>query len=219
MGPWGLWVSLLYGLNNIFFIIALHHTSVANLLIIMALTPLVCALLSLVFLSEKISLSTWLAIAFCFLGVSLIIHDGIGTENYYGNFMAVLSVITLAGAIVFTRKSGQNLTTTPAFAGLIAAVFAYPFAQSLALDATQWGLMFTDGIVVMAIAFGMLAYAPTLLPAAQVAMFYLLETVFGPLWVWLVVGEQPSKMALIGGAVVIVTLIVHSTIDLRSRSR
>lgn len=218
MGPWGLFVSFLYGLSNVFFVIALHNTSVANLLVILALNPLICALLSLVFLDDRISISTWVAIAACFFGVAIIVSDSIGTTSFFGDLMALLAILTLSAAIVFTRKSGQILTTAPGLAGLIAAVVAFPFADSLALDASQWGYMATNGILVMAIASGLLAYAPSLLPAAHVAMLYLLETVLGPLWVWLAVGEQPSRMAFIGGAIVIATLIIHSTANFRSRT-
>lgn len=218
MGRWGIFVSLLYGLSNVFFIIALHNTSVANLLVILALNPLICALLSLVLLKDRISISTWAAIASSFIGVAIIVQDGIGKSGSFGDAMSLLAVFTLASAIVFTRKSGRNLTTAPALAGLIAAAVAWPFAQSLAMDATQWGYMATNGILVMAIASGLLAYAPSLLPAAHVAMFYLLETVLGPLWVWLAVGEEPSKTAFIGGTIVITTLIVHSVLSLRNRS-
>jgi len=215
MGRWGMFVSLLYGLSNVFFVIALHNTSVANLLVILALNPLICALLSLVFLHDRVNLSTWVAIAASFFGVALIIQDSFGSLSFYGDVMAMLAVFTLASAIVFTRKSGLNLTTSPALAGLIAAVVALPFAPSLVLEGSQWGYMAANGILVMAIASAMLAYAPSLLPAAHVGMFYLLETVLGPLWVWLAVGEEPSKMAFIGGAIVITTLIVHSIVSIR----
>jgi len=218
MGRWGLFVSLLYGLSNVFFIIALHNTSVANLLVILALNPLICALLSLVFLKDRISLSTWAAIAASFVGVFLIIQDSVGTTSFFGDAMSLLAVFTLSSAIVFTRKSGRNLTTAPALAGVIAAAVAFPFADSLALEPAQWGFMISNGVLVMAIASGLLAYAPSLLPAAHVAMFYLLETVLGPLWVWLAVGEVPSRMAFIGGTIVIATLIVHSSLSLRNRA-
>ncbi len=219
MGRWGLFVSLLYGLSNVFFVIALHNTSVANLLVILALNPLICALLSLMFLNDRITISTWIAIATSFGGVALIIQDSIGSSNFFGDAMSLLAVFTLASAIVFTRKSGRILTTAPALAGLIAATVAYPFAPSIALDASQWGYMATNGILVMAIASGLLAYAPSLLPAAHVAMLYLLETVLGPLWVWIAVGEEPSNMAFIGGSIVIATLVVHSSLSLRGRGR
>ncbi len=219
MGPWGLSVSLLYGLANVFFIISLHNTSVANLLFILALNPMVCALLSLFFLHEKVSTSTWVAIGTSFLGVTVIMQDSIGTTNLFGDAMALLTVVTLAMAIVLTRKSGRNLTTAPAFAGLIAAAVAFPFAESLALDANQWSYMAANGILVMALASGLLAFAPSMLPAAEVAMFYLLETILGPLLVWMAVGEEPSRMAVIGGAIVITTLFVHSSLALNSWSK
>ncbi len=215
MGRWGMFVSLLYGLSNVFFVIALHNTSVANLLVILALNPLICALLSLVFLNDKVDIPTWLAIAASFFGVAIIIQDSFGSLSFYGDVMAMLAVFTLASAIVFTRKSGLNLTTSPALAGLIAAIVALPFAPGLVLEGSQWGYMAANGIVVMAIAAALLAYAPSLLPAAHVGMFYLLETVLGPLWVWLAVGEEPSKMAFIGGTIVITTLIVHSFVSFR----
>lgn len=215
MGRWGLFVSLLYGLNNVFFVIALHNSPVANLLVILALTPLICALLSLVFLSDTISKSTWTAIAISFIGVAIIVEDSMGSLQFYGDFMALMATLSLATAIVFTRKSELNLTTAPALAGLMAAAVAFPFAESLSLETAQWGYMITNGILVMAIATSLLAYAPTLLSAAQVAMFFLLETVLGPFWVWLAVGEEPSKMALIGGTIVITTLLAHSIISLK----
>jgi len=209
-GRAGLAVSLLYGAANVFFIVSLHLTSVANLVFILSLTPMAAAALSRVFLGERISRPPLIALLCALAGVVLIVQGGIAHETLVGDAFAVATTLCLASALTTTRSSGRDMSLTPGLAGLFAAIVAFAVADSLALTAAQWPYMAINAIIVLPLSSALLALGPRYIPAAEVAMFYLLETVLAPLWVWLVVAEQPTGYSLAGGAIIIVTLAVHS---------
>lgn len=206
----GLAVGLLYGAANVFFVMSLHMTAVANLVFMLALTPSVAAIMSMVFLGERVTRATWISILCALAGVVLIVWGGIAHSTILGDVLAVATTACLAAALTIARASGRDMSLTPGVGGLIAAVVAFFVADSLALDARQWIFMAANGILVLPLSSALLALGPRYIPAAEVAMFYLLETVLAPIWVWLVVDEAPTPHSLAGGAIIIVTLAVHS---------
>lgn len=209
-GPAGLAVGLLYGAANVCFVLSLHMTAVANLVFMLALTPMAAAVLSWVFLGERISRATLISILCALSGVVLIVHSGIEEATLLGDSLAVATTVLISGALTITRSTGRDMSLTPAIGALIAAVFAFAVADSLALTAEQWPWMAVNGILVIPLSSALFALGPRYIPAAEVAMFYLLETVLAPIWVWLAVGEEPTASSLAGGAIIIVTLIIHS---------
>ena len=211
----GLAVGLLFGLANITFIIAVHNTSIANVVFMLALNTLFASLFSHLWLKEKVALQTWIAQAVCLLAVLLIVYDGLGHGTLTGDLMAIATALMLGLALTISRRSGADMSLTPATGALIAAIPAFFLAGSLHLEPGQWVWMSMNGIFVMTLASALLALAPKYISAAEVAMFYLLETVLAPLWVWLVLGEKASAASLTGGAIVLLTLAWHSWYKLR----
>jgi drug/metabolite transporter (DMT)-like permease len=209
-GRAGFAVGLLYGVANVCFVVSLHMTSVANLVFILALTPMAAAALSAVFLGERISRPTLVSILCALSGVVLIVQGGIAQSTVLGDGLAAATTLCLAGALTITRSTGRDMSLTPAVGGLVAALCALAVADSLTLTAAQWPWMAINGILVIPLSSALLALGPRYIPAAEVAMFYLLETVLAPIWVWLAVGEEPSGHSLAGGAIIIVTLAAHS---------
>lgn len=208
-------VGALYGLSNIFFTWAVFSTSTANLVFILALNPLLAALIAWVLIGEKPGLATWLAIAATIVGVGLIVAEGLGRGTTGGDLAAFGAAASIALLLVRSRKTGADLSLSPGFGGVIALMIGLPLALAYSPmpQAPQW--LLANGLVVVPIAAFCLALAPRYIPAPQAAMFYLLETVLAPIWVFLIFGETVTKMTLTGGAIVLVAIVLHSLWELR----
>ncbi|MER9326802.1 DMT family transporter [Mesorhizobium sp. M0488] len=209
-GKAGLVVAALYGLGSIAFITGVFHTSTANLVFILAFTTMFSALLSWLFLKERPRPLTLAALALMILGIAIIVGDSIGTGHLFGDIMALCSALCIACAITISRASGKDM----GFTALVGV--ALPFAvAALMVSKTgiqvnaPWWIIF-NGAVIMPISFFCLAAGPKYISGPEVAMFYLLETVLAPIWVWIVFAETPSRNSMIGGAILIVTLVAHS---------
>lgn len=216
-GRTGVLVATLYGLSSVFFLIGVYNTTTANLVFILALNTMFAGLLGWLFLGERPRSGTLLAMAAMLLGVLIIVGDSIGTGNLVGDAAAVTSTLFIAIAITVTRRSGKEM----GFASLVGV--ALPLVLSVAMVVSQssfridvpWWIVF-NGAVVIPVAFYCLATGPKYLSAPEVAMFYLLETILAPVWVWLIFSEEPSTASLIGGTIMIVALIAHSVWQLWS---
>lgn len=215
----GLPVGLFYGLTTITFLLAVYYTTAANVVFIIALNPMFTALLSWIFLKERPALSTFITMAVMIIGVGLIAGDGMEGGHLLGDALSVLSSFSIACAITIGRASRRDM----GFASLLSAVI--PAAAGLyhlvpsgfSIDHPGWILL--DGVVLMPLSFWCLATGTRFLSAPEVAMFYLLETILAPIWVWLIFAEAPTDMALAGGAILILALGAHSLWQARVRTR
>ena len=216
LGAVGLAVSVLYAVNATTFVVALHYTSVANTLVILATTPLIAALLSFTVLGERATAATMAAIGAGMAGIAVVVWDGLGRGTAWGDLCALVTATTLAATFVIIRKRRDlNMVPAAGLGNLLSALAVLPAAQMLSLEAAQIAFVVIMGVAVLPIAFALLTLGPRSVPAPEVALLLLLETVLGPLWVWLGVGEQPTNAALAGGAIVVATLVVHSLWRLR----
>lgn len=216
VSPAALAMILLQGTGSLFFLGSLGQTSVANSLLILATAPFLAALLSWVFLRETIDLATGLAIVAVFAGVGVIAAGSLGGGRLLGDVLALLNALTIAGYYVVLRKArGQNLIAAIACGYVLTAVLALPLAPMAPFDAGQWVLVFVSGGVILAGGVGLLQLGPRYLPAPEVAMITMLEIVVGPLLVWWVLGENPGRATLLGGAVILVAIFAHALWQLR----
>ena len=220
IGRSGLAVSLLLAGSSIHFVLALSHTSVANTLVIIAASPLITAVFCQLFLGEAVRPRTWAAILTALAGILILASDSLGAGTLGGDLAALATAGFLAGAYTIIRAGRtRNMVPAMALSGIWSALVVLPLASPLVLDPGQTRLMLLLGLGVLPISFGLITLGPRYLPAPEVGLIMLLETVLGPLWVWLVIDEQPSVRALIGGAVVIGALALHSIVSLRRTAR
>ncbi len=220
IGWLGLQASLLFTLSTLFFVQALHHTSVANTLVLIATAPFFAALLSRIFLKEKISRSTLLAILVSCGGIAFIFKGGLSSDHLMGDMFALASALSIASQITTVRRSRSvDMVPSLGFSGILVALIALIFAETLSVSSTDMGLLLILGFIVLPIAFGLITIGPRYIPAAEVSLLMLLETFLGPLWVWLAIGEEPSFETLIGGGLVLTTLAVHTIYNARVRAR
>ena len=218
-GRAGLLAGLLYGINSLTFMLAVFNTTTANVVFILAFTSMFAALLSWIFLGERPSNATLLTMAAMVVGVAIIVGDGLASGNLFGDAMAACSAFLLASAITVSRRSGADMGFVPlitAFMPGTAALAMLP-AGGLAIAEPQFILF--NGLVMIPLAFWCLATGPRYLSAPEVGMFYLLETVLAPIWVWIVFSEKPSIQTVIGGTILIAALLLHSLWQMQTRAK
>ncbi|WP_454848941.1 DMT family transporter [Rhizobium binxianense] len=216
-GRSGLLAGLLYGLSTLTFVLSVFNTATANVVFIVAFNPMFGALLSWVFLKERPALPTLVAMAAMILGVGLIVGDGLSSGHAFGDAMALLSAFILAAAITVGRASRRDMGFVPLLAAVFPAVLGLSLAPAAGLAIAHPGWIVLNGAIMMPVAFWCLATGPRYLPAPEVGMFYLLETVLAPVWVWLIFGETPAQMALIGGGILVAAIAAHSVWMTRGR--
>ena len=218
-GRAGLAVAALYGLGSITFITAVYNTSTADLVFILAFNTMFAALLSWLFLRERPRPATLVAMAVMIVGVLVIVGGSLGKGHLFGDLMALASAFCIASAITISRASGKDM----GFTALIGVVFPFAVAAIMVykggfhIEVPGWIIF--NGAVIMPISFFCLANGPKYISGPEVAMFYLLETVLAPVWVWMIFAEVPSRNSLVGGVILIVTLIAHSVWQLHQGRR
>lgn len=212
---WFVEVGILFGLSSIFFTLSVFHTSTANLVFILAFNPMLAALFAWWLIGEKPTPITWAAIAATIIGVGIIVNQGLTGGTFWGDVAALIAATGLAFSLVRTRQSGKDLSLSGCLGGMISASFALPIMllNPVIPGAPAW-LIFNVLVLVPLSAF-VLQLAPRYLPAPQVAIFFLLETVLAPIWVWLIFADVPSNQTLLGGAIVLSAILIHSVWEIR----
>lgn len=223
VGRAGLLLAVVFSGCTLFFILALSLTTVADVLVIVAAAPLAAAVFSLVFLGEGVPPRTWIAISLTLVGIALLVSEDLGSGSLLGDLAAGLCALCIGGSFTITRHA-RAVSMVPAMvlAGLVTAAVALPVALlleegPLLYDGARLGYTLAMGLVVVPVSFALITVGPRYLPAAEVGLLMLLETVLGPLWVWLVLAEYPGDLALIGGVLVVATLAGHAATGGRRR--
>ena len=210
IGKGGVLIGILTALGGTSFILAIHYTTIAKTLVIISISPIMVAIISLIMLKEKPEFYTWLSMIIVFIGIYIVMAGDSSGMNLMGNFFALASVIIGGFSFTLLRKY-KNVNMVPAMAvnGIVIAFIGFVFADSLVLSSQSMLYIFASGIV-LAVSFSLITIAPQYIPAPEVAMFFPLGTVLGTLIAWIVIKEEPSSNALIGGAIVIITLFTHA---------
>ncbi len=206
-----------YSLGTISFIFAITHTSVANTLIILATTPLFAALISRVLLQERLEPRTLIAIAVVAIGIAVMVSDGeSGRSSRVGDFAALLGSFFLACGFSFVRRFPQASTFAAiSVSGILTALLVLPLAAPLSITQADLGYLMIMGLYMLPLGTALMFIGPRYIPAPEVGLLLLLESVLGPLWVWLALGEEPGTRTLIGGAIVLSTLAINAAWALR----
>ena len=216
MGRPGIVYAVTFSITNITFLISIQNTNVANTLIMIAMAPMLSAVLGAIFLKENPDKKTWIAILITFLAAIYIFYDSIQLGNILGDIFGFVTALGLAiGAVVVRSAKEKNLVPAAMMGKLLVAVFALFFVKDFELIQTDIFIVPLMCILCVAIPFVLVTIAPRFITAAEVNLFFLLETIFGPIWVWLVIKEQPSLETIIGGIIIILTLAIHSSLALK----
>jgi drug/metabolite transporter (DMT)-like permease len=210
IGVAGIAVALCVAAASGAFIGALNHTSVARVLFILALAPVLAAVLARVFLGEAITRRTVLAMALALAGVALMLGAP-GEGDLVGDGLSFLAAFAFASMIVITRyRHDVSMAPATCLAQVILVAVFLPFATPSEIAGEDVGWLAALGIGQIGVGFALLTVGARLIPAAQVGLITLLEVVLGPIWVWLALDERPSTATLIGGAIVIVAIVIQT---------
>jgi drug/metabolite transporter (DMT)-like permease len=192
------------------FLLALNHTSVANVLFMQAAAPMLAALLGWVLISEPVDGRTWAALLLAGAGVAVMaagsLDAGIAAVG-----LPLLMTASFAVVIVIARHR-RDVSMMPATCAsqVLVVVVCAPFVTLGSVSGSDWAILAALGVGQMGLGLAFLTIGARLIPPAQVALISLLEVVLGPLWVWLAYGERPSSATLVGGAIVVAAVVVQA---------
>ncbi len=216
-GYHGIFYVITFSVTNITFVVSIQNTNVANTLVMIATAPMLSAILGAIFLKEPPDKKTWISIMITFLAIIYIFYDSLKLGNFYGDILGFITAIGLAvGAVIIRSAKNKNLVPAAVVGKLFVATFALLFIESFALVGTDQLIVPLMCILCVAIPFVLVTIAPRFIPAAEVNLFFLLETIIGPIWVWLIIKEQPSLETLQGGLIIVLTIAIHSYLKLKN---
>lgn len=221
MGWPGIAVGACFAIASTCFVVALGYTTVANIVLMQAGVPLLAALMGWVIFRERVSGPTWAAIAAVIAGVAIMVSESFtGDVSPIGDGLALLIAIAFSSATVITRRFAHvRMTPATCLGTLFAATFAATQASAFAVGAVDMAWLFAFGALNLGLGLALFATGARLIPAAVAALLGTLETVLGPVWVWLIHGETPSGRTVLGGAVIFAALLVHIALEFRRQSR
>lgn len=221
MGLPGVTVACCFAVATSSFVLALAHTTVANILLIQAGGPLFAALLAFALFGERVSPATWGAVAAVIAGVAVMVSGSFSGEvSMVGDGLALAIVLLFSLATVLTRRFAHvRMTPAMCLGTAIAGLFAAGNASTLQVSAPDMAFLFAFGGINLGLGLAFFATGARMIAAAYAALLATFETLFGPIWVWLVHGEVPAGRTLLGGAIVFAALLIHIGMEFRRLSR
>ena len=215
-GHHGLIYIVTFSITNIAFVVSIQNTNVANTLVMIAMAPMLSAILGAFFLKEMPDSKTWVAIGITFIAAVYIFYDSLQLGSIFGDLLGLLCALGLAvGAVTIRSAKNKNLVPAAVVGKLVVAIFAMFFIETYALLNRDLLIVPLMCVMCVAIPFVLVTIAPRFIPAEEVNLFFLLETIIGPIWVWMVIKEQPSLETIQGGIVIILTIAIHSYLKIK----
>ena len=215
-GYHGIIYILTFSVTNITFVVSIQNTNVANTLVMIAMAPMLSAILGAIFLKELPDKKTWIAIGVTFIAAVYIFYDSLQLGNIFGDILGLITALGLAvGAVTIRSAKKKNLVPAAVVGKMFVAIFAIFFVESYVLAEKDLIIVPLMCIMCVAVPFVLVTIAPRFIPAEEVNLFFLLETIIGPLWVWMIIKEQPSIETIQGGLIIILAIAIHSFLKLK----
>ena len=210
-----------YAINTILYVIALSLTTVAATVFLLATAPVWALIISRIFLKEPLTIRMIVTVFFTLTGIGIIaLGSSISFGAILGNLAALGVAISLATAFTIARASSDiSMIPATALSYLVAAIAVTPFVVSYTLEPADWPKMLILGGALLPLATCLMAIGPRYITSAEVGLFLVLESIFAPILVWYVLGENPGPTAIIGGIIVLLVLTVSNIIGLRAKIR
>jgi drug/metabolite transporter (DMT)-like permease len=198
-----------------FYIFSMLYTSVASTLLILTTVPFMTALMAWFFLGERPTRLTWVCMITAALGVGLMVSDGVELGRSLGNLFAFISGICFAAMLVFARKSKQPDPLGGTFlAGVISTAIGLGFSATLGngliLSAYDLAIILFMGAFTIGLGIAFVTWGTSVVPAAEVSLLLLIESLLGPIWVWVFLSEAMTTSEIIGGALVLLSVAAQA---------
>jgi len=206
--------GIFLGIGFAAYVFSMYTTTVANTNFIITTETIFLAVFGYFFLKEKIDLITFIAIILGMSGVLLIIGSSLSIqtgEQFIGNIVAFIMPISFAILVIIIRKY-PNVDMVPAqfIAGVFAAIIGYVIAGKLSISLHDLFLASLAGFFQIGFGFIFITIGSQTTPSAVVGVLMLTEAVFGPLWAWLFINEIPPSSVLLGGGIIIFSILFQT---------
>ncbi|HEY5308778.1 MAG TPA: DMT family transporter, partial [Casimicrobiaceae bacterium] len=211
VGRPGLLSGLFLAGTFFFFIASLTHTTVANTFVLMSVSPFLAAISGRLLLKEPVPGRTWVAMTVAFAGIVIMFGDAIDSGRLLGNLLAFGVSICFAAQVTMLRKFHATVDMLPQvmIAGLWTLLPAFLLAGPFAATLRDIAILVFMGCVQLGTGCLLATAASRALSATEIGLLALLEPIMGPLWVWLLMGEDPGANALTGGVIVLAAVIAN----------
>jgi drug/metabolite transporter (DMT)-like permease len=214
MGWPGVAMALCFATASTCFLNALARTTVANTLVIQSTSPFIAALLGWVWMGEPVRRRSWMAMAAALAGAAVMASHSWGAGSISGDLLALVTAIAFATATVIVRRHRElRMTAAAGLASIFSAIFAWPPARPLAVGLDDLALLALFGAAQLGFGLVLFTAGARLIPVAEASLIAVLESVLGPVWVWLALGETPAPAAIVGGLIILSALVVHTAMD------
>ncbi len=206
--------GLFLGIGFVAYVFSMYTTTVANTNFIITTETIFLAVFGYFFLKEKINLITFISIVLGMSGVLLILGSSLSiqsSEQFIGNIVAFIMPISFAILVIVIRKyPSVDMVPAQFIAGVFAAIIGYFIAGKLSISLHDLFLASLAGFFQIGFGFIFITIGSQTTPSAVVGVLMLTEAVFGPLWAWLFINEVPPISVLVGGSIIIFSILFHS---------
>ena len=218
VGYHGMVGGFLLMLTHLLFIHSIANTSIANTLFTLSSIPFITAILAFIFLKEKISLMTIIIMIFAFMGIFIMIKDGLGSSSFYGNFLAFVCAICFSSFVIVLRiYRNIDMLPTNIVSGFLVIIVSFVVSLgNMKVPIQEILLCFLWGGVLSGFVNCVFIFSTRYLLASEATFFMLLEFSLGPFWVWIFLNETISQETLYGGIIVMVSVAVYSFLEIKN---
>jgi drug/metabolite transporter (DMT)-like permease len=205
--------AVAYAGTVILFVVANKLTTAANTILLQYTAPIYVAMFGAWFLREKTSALDWITTAVVLGGISLFFLDTLTAQGLWGNVCAILSGLCFGWMFLFLRKQKAESPLESVFLGnVLAALVCCPLMFRSMPDGRSWLILLLLGSVQLALPYILIAWAIKRVTAIEAVLITAIEPILNPIWVLLVIGEKPGPWAVLGGAIVLVSVTVRSVL-------
>ena len=218
----GLLFIISHSFGTLFFVIAIELTSIASALFIISTSPIFAAIISRIFLNEKITYRMIFTIFGALLGIGVISLGSINSESIFaiGDIAALGAAMCLAISLTAAR-SASNFSMIPAVgvSSLLTSLCIFYFIEPFNLLYSDWVFILILGVIFVPIATCLIATGPRYITSAEVSLLLLLEATLAPILAWFILSEFPGFETILGGVIVISVLVFSNIIALRQSKK
>ncbi|MFW6250434.1 MAG: DMT family transporter [Alkalispirochaetaceae bacterium] len=208
--------GLFYAATLTTYVLANRMTTAANTILLQYTAPIYVALLSWWLLGERVRRRDWGAVVLVLFGVAMLLSGDLGSGSSLGNLLALTSGVSFSLLLITLRMQKHAYPLDAIVIGnLIGALVAIPAYAPFPSDPVSWTAVIALGVVQVALPYIIYSHAIRVITAVEAVLIKGIEPVLNPLWVFLVIGEQPTRLALLGGAVVLVTITMRNALASR----
>ena len=206
----GLVGGIILGCGFFGYVFAMHNTTVANANFIIQTQTLFLAIFGYIFLKETISKITLASIILAISGITLMLGDSLTSGQMLGNLIAFIMPISFAVLIIIVRKyPSVDMVPLQLIAGIVAMIIGYLVAGRIDISLHDIFLGFLAGFFQVGFGFIFITIGARTTPSAVVGIIMMSEAIFGPLWAWIFINEQPPLIVLVGGSIVLFAVLLQ----------